>query len=92
MTGKSVFVDTARDRDRPALLARNPELDVRAIHLVRDVRGSAASMLKHGIVNDAAAAARFWKRANLGAERVRQALAPGRSARDLAGRPGRRAT
>jgi len=78
VTGTSVFVDTARDRDRPALLSQYPELDMRAIHLVRDVRGNTASMLKHGIVKNAAAAARFWKRANRGARRACQAFAPGR--------------
>jgi hypothetical protein len=76
-TGKRVFVDTARDHQRPKLLARSPELDVRVIHLVRDARANSASIMKR-LGLDAAAAARHWEKANLEAERTRRYFAPER--------------
>jgi hypothetical protein len=76
-TGKSVFVDTARDHQRPKYLARHPLLDVRVIHLVRDPRGNTASIMKHTGA-DVAAAAQQWKHYNVEADRVRRHL-PARS-------------
>jgi hypothetical protein len=70
-TGKRVFVDTARDHQRPKLLARHPDLDVRVIHLVRDARANTASIMKR-LGLDALPAARHWERANLEAERTRR--------------------
>jgi hypothetical protein len=46
-TGKRVFVDTARDHQRPKFLATHPRLEVKVIHLIRDPRGNAASIMKH---------------------------------------------
>ncbi len=74
-TGKSVFVDTARDHQRPKYLAMHPALDIRVIHLVRDPRGNAASIMKHTGAN-AAKAARQWRHYNVEAARVRQYLPP----------------
>ncbi|HJR16064.1 MAG TPA: sulfotransferase [Gemmatimonadales bacterium] len=74
-TGKAVFVDTARDHQRPKYLARHPLLDVRVIHLIRDPRGNSASIMKHVGV-DVATAARHWKHYNLEANRVRRYLPP----------------
>jgi hypothetical protein len=74
-TGKTVFVDTARDHQRPKYLARHPLLDVRVIHLIRDPRGNSASIMKHVGV-DVATAARHWKHYNLEATRVRRYLPP----------------
>jgi Sulfotransferase family len=74
-TGKRVFVDTARDHQRPKYLARHPLLDVRVIHLVRDPRGNVASIMKHTGAS-ASAGARQWKHYNREADRVRRYFAP----------------
>jgi len=74
-TGKRVFVDTARDHQRPKYLAGHPLLELRVIHLVRDPRGNAASIMKHTGAT-AAMAARQWRHYNLEAARVRRYLAP----------------
>ena len=39
-SGKAVFVDTARDHQRPKYLATHPALDLKVIHLIRDPRGT----------------------------------------------------
>jgi hypothetical protein len=72
-TGKSVFVDTARDHQRPKYLATHPLLDVKVIHLIRDPRGNSASIMKHTGVN-AAGAARRWRHYNVEAARVKRHL------------------
>jgi len=72
-TGKSVFVDTARDHQRPKYLVSHPMLDVKVIHLVRDPRGNSASIMKHSGV-DVATAARQWTHANTEAARARRYL------------------
>jgi hypothetical protein len=74
-THKSVFVDTARDHQRPKYLAQHPLLDVRVIHLVRDSRGNSASIMKHTGV-DVVTAARQWRHYNVEAARVRNYLPP----------------
>ena len=76
-TGKTVFVDTARDHQRPKFLQGHPTLDVRVIHLIRDPRGNSASIMKHTGV-DAATAARQWTHYNVEAARVRRYLPPSR--------------
>jgi len=70
-TGKTVFVDTARYHQRPRQLQGSSRLDLKVIHLVRDPRGNAASIMKHTGV-DAAAAARQWRHYNVEADRVRR--------------------
>lgn len=72
-TGKSVFIDTSRDHQRPKYLAMHPRLDVKVIHLFRDVRGNSASIMKHTGA-DAATAARQWRHYNVEAQRVRRYL------------------
>jgi sulfotransferase family protein len=74
-TGKQVFVDTARDHQRPKYLARHPLLDVRVIHLVRDPRGNVASIMKH-TGGSASAGARQWKHYNREADRIRRYFSP----------------
>jgi hypothetical protein len=74
-TGKQVFIDTARDHQRPKYLALHPMLEVRVIHLIRDPRGNSASIMKHTGV-DMATAARQWRHYNLEADRVRRYLPP----------------
>jgi hypothetical protein len=75
-TGKTVFVDTSRDHQRPKYLVRHPYLDVKVIHLMRDPRGNSASIMKHQGVN-VASAARQWRRYNTEAARVRRYLPSG---------------
>ena len=75
-TGKDVFVDTARDHQRPKYLLGEPMLDVKVIHLVRDPRGNTASIVKHTGVN-VAKAARQWRHYNMEADRLRHRFATG---------------
>jgi hypothetical protein len=72
-SGKTVFVDTTRDPQRPKYLSRFPMLEVKVIHLVRDPRAGSASIMKHTGV-DVAAAARRWTHTNTEADRVRRYL------------------
>jgi hypothetical protein len=72
-TGKTVFVDSARDHQRPKYLHRQPLLDLKVIHLIRDPRGNSASIMKHMGV-DVAAAARQWRHYNVEAARVKRYL------------------
>jgi len=72
-TGKTVFIDTARDHQRPKYLRKHPSLDVKVIHLIRDPRGNSASIMKHAGV-DVATAARQWRHYNVEAARVRRYL------------------
>ena len=76
-SGKSVFVDTARDHQRPKYLAGFPMLDLKVIHLVRDPRGNVASIMKHTGAS-VASAARQWAHSNAEADNVRRHLAPER--------------
>lgn len=59
VTGKKVMVDTSKDRVRLRALRKFSILDVRVIHLVRDVRGVVASWLRRGR-NDLPEAAKQW--------------------------------
>jgi len=77
-TGKRVFVDTARDHQRPKFLARHPRLRVYGLHLVRDARANVASILKHGNTHDITRAAAIWKRTNEQADDIRAHLPPER--------------
>ena len=74
-TGKSVFIDTSRDHQRPKYLASHPLLDLRVIHLIRDPRGNSASIMKHTGA-DVATAARQWRHYNVEAARVKRYLPP----------------
>ena len=70
-TGKQVFVDSARDHQRPRYLLGTPGLDVKVIHLVRDPRGNVASIMKHTGV-PVRAAAKQWSHYNREADRTRR--------------------
>jgi hypothetical protein len=74
-TEKGVFVDTARDHQRPRHLAGMPLLDVKVIHLVRDPRGNVASIMKHTGVG-VRTAARQWRHYNVEADRIRRRFRP----------------
>lgn len=73
VTGKTVFVDTARDHQRPKYLAPSPDLDVKVIHLIRDPRGNVSSIMNHTGV-DVEKASRQWKHYNREADRVKRFL------------------
>ncbi len=75
MTGKKVFVDTARDHQRPKYLVSDDGLDVKVIHLIRDPRGNVASIMSHTGV-DVATAAKQWKHYNVEADRVSRYIEP----------------
>jgi len=74
-TGASVFVDSARDHQRPKYLAADPRFDVRVIHLVRDPRGNTSSIMKHTGA-DVTTAAKRWRHYNVEADRLRSLLPP----------------
>jgi hypothetical protein len=74
-TGKGVFVDTARDHQRPRYLVGMPLLDVKVIHLVRDPRGNVASIMKHTNVG-VRTAARQWRHYNVEAARISRYVPP----------------
>lgn len=61
-TNKTVFLDTSKDRLRIKALRKFSSLDVRALHLVRDVRGVVASQLRRGKKNDVDTIAKKWVR------------------------------
>lgn len=71
VSGKSVFVDTARDHQRPKYLAPEPRLDLKVLHLVRDPRGNVSSIMKHTGVS-VTTASRQWRHYNAEADRVRR--------------------
>lgn len=60
VTGKKVFIDTSKGRWRFKLLQDYSDLDVRAIHLVRDVKGVVNSRLRRRADLDAREAAHQW--------------------------------
>lgn len=74
LTGKAVFVDSAKDYVRAQLLSRLPNLDVRCIHLVRDARANAVSLMKRQSERDVGLAARQWRRVNNETDRVRRTM------------------
>ena len=76
ISGKKVFVDTQKDSIRIKFLSDMEQLDLKVIHLVRDVRGSVASIMKHSRRDDIAWATRWWYRANMNAERSRRYVSP----------------
>ncbi len=79
ISGKQVFVDAQKDPARIKFLSEIEEIDLRVIHLVRDLRGGASSYMRHYPErNDATRAARKWRNANLATERSRRHLPPER--------------
>jgi hypothetical protein len=61
ITAKRAFVDSSKDRLRPKALQRFSSLDVRIIHLVRDVRGVVASQMRREKNISVLEAARAWR-------------------------------
>lgn len=77
ITGKQVFVDAGKSSRRIRLLQQVPELDLRVIHLCRDVRGGVSSLMKN-LSYDVVRATYRWRLQNMNAERARQLLPPDR--------------
>lgn len=59
---KEIFVDSSKDPLRYKILGQKSELDIKIIHLVRDVRGVVASDIRHGKTEDPSDLARSWMR------------------------------
>lgn len=79
ITGKHVLVDTSKDRLRFRAFRQYADLDVRVIHIVRDVRGVVASRLRRGRARvDARMAARDWCRIHERIEATLGTLPPDR--------------
>ena len=71
VTGKNVFVDSSKGSTRLKSLRRfSSSLDIRAIHLVRDVRGVTASELRRNLSPSAAESARKWARLHRSIEAI----------------------
>lgn len=77
ITGKQVFADAKKDSMRVKFLGNMNALDLRVIHLVRDVRGGVASIMKYK-GQDAEWATRMWYHANMNADRAKRFVPPRR--------------
>ena len=60
VTGKSIFLDTAKDPMRIRYLPLAPNIDLHVIHLVRDVRGVVASIRSRHPDTNVETAVRSW--------------------------------
>jgi len=75
VTNKRVFVDTSKEGMRLRYLHRYLEMDLKVVHLIRDVRGVVSSSRRRfGAQVDAGSAARAWARNNRTLMRHVQAL------------------
>lgn len=75
VTGGTVFVDTSKDGLRFQAMRRFSRFNMRAIHLVRDARGVAASRLRRGeLGGDTCKVARRWVKLNRRYQRALQAM------------------
>jgi hypothetical protein len=74
VSGKQVFVDTSKNPRRFRYLFKYSGFDVRVVLLIRDVRGSVASQMRHIKGISADQAAKSWARGNAGIERVLRSL------------------
>jgi hypothetical protein len=70
-----VVVDSTKDPRRWAYLRRSPDLDVRVLHLVRDIPGQAASA-RHNSGRSTGEAARLWLHMQRQVERLARRLPP----------------
>lgn len=76
-SGKEVFVDTSKGVARVPHLQRDPELELKVIHIVRDARAFIRSGAKHGdLAPDRLA--RVWTRTHTAALRLEGRLGPER--------------
>jgi hypothetical protein len=69
VTGKPVFFDASKNPMTIRHLCRHPDLDLRVVHLVRDVRGASLSMRKNRGGTNWRRTVNAWVRANHNIER-----------------------
>jgi hypothetical protein len=93
VSGKPIVLDSSKNQLRALTLSMAPGIDLYPIHLIRDVRGVAASQKKTFAKDDEAGIPRnikaspawnsavLWIVANLLSELVRRQLGPGKSSR-----------
>lgn len=74
--GKEVFVDAQKDSIRIKFLRDIEQLDLKVIHLLRDVRAGTASFMRNHNTDNVVWATQAWYRSNMNAERARRFLAP----------------
>lgn len=72
LRGVSTFVDGSKIAERIRFLSGNASIDLFVIHLVRDVRGNAFSIMKNTGWTSATRAARAWVKRNREADRMRR--------------------
>jgi hypothetical protein len=78
VTGKPIFLDTSKDPMRIRYLQLSPNVDLYVIHLVRDVRGVAASVLSRKPAVTARQAAESWLAREQNIQRLLTAVPPTR--------------
>ena len=75
---KTVFVDALKDPMRIKFLKDIEQIDLKIVHLVKDVRASVASVIKRMKTQNIAGAAHYWRRSNTKADQARRFVAPNR--------------
>ncbi len=83
VTGRDIFVDSSKDRRRVSYLRTFSALDIRSIHLVRDVRAFVTSHLRRKEGLSAPNVAKLWVKENKKIERFLATLPQGRWIRIL---------
>ena len=78
VTGKSVFFDASKNPMTIAHLKSQPDVDLRVVHLARDVRGTCLSRRTNGREPNWRRAVIAWVRANRNIERQLNSLSPDR--------------
>jgi hypothetical protein len=76
ISGKETFVDAQKDAIRVKFLRDIGQLDLKVVHLVRDVRGAVASYIKNTRNEDVAWATHRWSIANAESERAQRYVSP----------------
>lgn len=69
VTGRSVFFDASKYQMAIRHFERQPDIDLRVVHLVRDVRGASLSWMKNRGETDWRRAVNAWTRTNRSIER-----------------------
>jgi hypothetical protein len=74
VTGKTVFLDASKHHMQIRYHLKYTDLDLKVIHMVRDVRGVVNSALKYNTKLPARTAAQRWVKGNMNIERQLRAL------------------
>ncbi|GJL55115.1 MAG: hypothetical protein NPIRA02_22470 [Nitrospirales bacterium] len=74
---KTAFVDALKDSRRIKFLKDIEQIDLKVVHLVKDIRASVVSTMKH-TGKDVAWAARYWRRINSKADLAKKLVSPDR--------------